>query len=115
MRCGRWCGPSWSAPTRRDRPVLPVILPEIAQIRRRLVLDGWHQQAVAAEEIDLLADADVNIAFAANLMSEPDRLVRRRAPERLVDHPGAGQCMVRGADVVVEQVRVGLVEIDSFV
>src|SRR5262249_48227633 len=103
MRCERWFGPSWSAPTRRDRPVLPLILPEIAQIGRRLVLDGGHQQAVTAEEVNLLADADVNIAFAANRMSEPDRLVRHSAPERLVDHPGPGQRMVRGGDVVVEQ------------
>ena len=37
---------------------------EIAQVRRRLVLLGRHQQAVAAQEIVLLADADMIVASA---------------------------------------------------
>src|SRR2546429_152974 len=34
---------------------------EISQVRRRLVLAGGHQQAIAAQPIDFLADADQRI------------------------------------------------------
>jgi hypothetical protein len=40
---------------------------EKAQIRRRLVLRGGHQQAVAAEVIDLLADADAALPVMASV------------------------------------------------
>src|ERR1700704_4928349 len=47
---------------------LPVGLLEVAQIRRRLVLLGGHQQAVGTEVIDLVADAHMGIAFAADFV-----------------------------------------------
>src|SRR5216683_1277045 len=91
----------------------PIVLPKITQIRRRLVLHGGHQEAVAAEVINLLANADMNIAFAANLVAKPDRFAAGDASEGLVDHPWPGQRMVDGGDVVVQQVAIGLVEIDA--
>src|SRR5579871_4721865 len=94
---------------------LPIVLPEVAQIRWRLVLLGGHQQAVAAEVIDLLADADVNVALAADLMAEPDRSLGLHAPVRLVDDPRPRQRVICRGDVVMEQVRIGFVEIDSLV
>ena len=55
----------------------------------------------------------MRIAFAANTMAEPQRLVAGDAPVGLFDHPGPGQCMVHGGNVVVQQVLVGLVEVDA--
>ena len=54
---------------------LPIVFPEIAQIGRRLVLLGGHQEAIAAAETVLAADADMVVTFAANLVAVPDRLV----------------------------------------
>src|ERR1700730_18142809 len=93
--------------------ILPVVLLEIAQIGRRLVLHGGHQEAVAAEEINLVADADMSISFAASRAAEPSRLVGRAAPVGCVHQPRPSQGMVDGGDVVVQQIRVGLVEIDA--
>jgi hypothetical protein len=50
---------------------LTIVLLEIAQIRRRLVPHSGHQQPVAAEIINLLADADMSVALAANAVAEP--------------------------------------------
>jgi hypothetical protein len=45
--------------TSRSYETLLFRLIEISQIRRRLVLFGWHQQAVGAQEIAILADDDM--------------------------------------------------------
>src|SRR5258708_3099219 len=92
---------------------LPVVLLEITQIGRRLVLHGGHQEAVAAEVINLLADADMCISFAANRVAEPSRLVGRDASVGFVYKPRAGQGMIDGGNVGVPANRVGLVEIDA--
>src|SRR5262252_701481 len=92
---------------------LPVVRPEIAQIGRRLILFGRHQKAIAATEVMLLTDGDVVVALAANLVAEPDRLVGDDPLVDLVDHPRPGERMVNSCDVVVQQVRIGLVEIDA--
>src|SRR5579883_2278805 len=78
--------------------LLPIVLLEIAQIGRRLVLLGRHQVAVAAEEIVLLADADMIIALAADHVGKPDRFVADHAPVGLIDDPRPGQRMVDGGD-----------------
>jgi len=67
--------------------VLPLILLEIAQIGWRLVLHRWHQQAIGAEIVHLIADADMCVVFTAHGMAEPDRLVIWGAPVGLVDRP----------------------------
>src|SRR5260221_197475 len=71
------------------------------------------RKAHAAEEITLLADADMCISFAANRVAEPSRLVGRDAPVGFVDQPRPGQGMIDGGNVVVQQIRGGLVEIDA--
>jgi hypothetical protein len=52
---------------------------EVAQVGRRLVLLGRHKVAVGAKKIVLLADADVVIAFAANLVGKPERFIAYHA------------------------------------
>src|SRR5215510_3666356 len=93
--------------------MLSVGLLEIAQVGRRLVLLGRHKVAVGAEKVVLLTDADVVIAFAANLVGKPERFIAYHASIGLLDHPRPGQRMVDGGDVVAHQVRIGLVEIDA--
>src|SRR5262249_17510444 len=123
MMCAS-CGRSWQANSSRRprnaqgdrfsaRPILPIVLLEIAQIRRRLVLHSGHQEAVAAEEVNLLTDPDMSILFAANRVAEPGRLVGRGAPVGFVYQPWPGQSMIDGGDVIVQQIRVGLIEIDA--
>jgi hypothetical protein len=47
-------------------------LPEISQVRKRLVLPGWHEEAISAQEIVFVADLYVIVGFAAVLLP-PDR------------------------------------------
>src|SRR5215471_17225601 len=61
--------------------ILPVVLLEIAQIGGWLVFHGGHQQAVTGKIINLLADADMSIAFATNLVAKPERLIAHDATE----------------------------------
>src|SRR5258708_15372802 len=123
MMCAS-CGRSWQANSSRrprnahgdsfsGRPILPIVLLEITQIRRRLVLHGGHQEAVAAEEVNLLTDPDMSILFAANRVAEPGRLVGRGAPVGFGHQPWPGQSMIDGGDVVVQQIRVGLLGLDA--
>src|SRR5580658_6386658 len=66
----------------RPLPSLPRLL-EIAQVRRRLILLGGHQHAVAAEEIVFRADDDLVVALVAGRQGEL-RLRFGIVPERLV-------------------------------
>src|SRR5260370_5129557 len=86
---------------------------EVPQVRRRLVLLGGHQEPVGTEKIDVLVDADVNIAFGAETLVKPDWFIAHDAPKGPIDHPWPGQRMVDRGDVVVQQIRIGLVEIDA--
>src|SRR5260370_17058572 len=90
MMCAS-CGRSWQANSSRrprnahgdsfsGRPILPIVLLEITQIRRRLVLHGGHQEALSAEEGNLLTHPDISTLFPANRPAEPGRLVGRGAP-----------------------------------
>src|SRR5262249_49483575 len=73
------------------RPLLLHLI-EILQIRRRLVLAHWHDGAVGAEEIDLLADGDVRLTLIAIVVRPPDLIAtsesfeyRPRPRERIVN------------------------------
>src|SRR6202023_2211209 len=66
---------------------------EISQIGRRLVLLGRHQEPIPAQEIVLLADGDLPVAFG-NIILRPDRTRIRVAHVFLVDGPRARQGMV---------------------
>src|ERR1700735_3359491 len=79
----------------RPSPSLPRLV-EISQIWRRLVLHGGHQEAVPAEEIDFLADADMHVVLGAHGLLPPDRLVGLGAAIVLGHHPGTGQRVVDG-------------------
>src|SRR6266478_3588258 len=74
---------------------------EIPQIRRRLILQGWHQVAICTEEIVFLADDDVTVVLGA-VVFEPDHVTV--AAIALVHGPWSRQCMVDGGDVVVQDV-----------
>ena len=91
-------------------PSLPGLL-EISQVRRRLVFLGGHEQAVAAQEKALVVDFDVAVALGTNLL-DPFRLLDRHAGIGLGDRPRPGQRVVDGRDLVVEDVRIGLVGVD---
>jgi hypothetical protein len=85
-----------------DAAILPGVLLEIAQIWRRLVLFGGHQEAVGAKEINFLADANMSVAFGADLVAKPDRFLARDAPVGLGHHPRSAQRMVDGGDIIVK-------------
>jgi hypothetical protein len=69
-----------------------------------------HQEVVAVEVINLIADAEVSIRFAANRLAEPVDLSTGDAGG-LVDQLRPGHRMVDGGDVVVQQVGIGLAKL----
>src|SRR6267142_425493 len=87
---------------------------EIAQIRWWLILLDRHQEAVGAEEIVLLADDDMNIVFGADVLAPPDRSLGGDTAVVLGDGPGPRQRIVDHGDLVVQHVRISLVEINPF-
>src|ERR1700681_703263 len=100
-----------SAKASRRPPSLPCLV-EVTQIRRRLVLAGRHQNAVAAEEIDLLVDRDQAAALRAIGLVPFGMLVIGVAQIFLVHGPRPRQRMVDHGDLVMQDVAVGLVDID---
>src|SRR5262245_39461084 len=103
-------GPAMTRRARRS--LLELVLLEVAQARRRLVLAGRHQQAVGAQEILLLSDLHLVLVLAADglepgCLSLPMIGPRHRpwARERIIDH----------RDVVTQDVWVVLVESDALV
>src|SRR5262249_10959336 len=55
----------------------------------------------------------MDVAFGADVLVPPDLLPRLGAPIILGDGPGTRQRMVDGGDLVVEKVRIGLVQVDA--
>ena len=89
-----------------------LLLREIPRIRRRLILAGRHQQPLRAQVIGIIADLDHGVLGRTGLLV-PDRLRIGIAPVGAVLGPRPRQGMVERRDVVVEQILVGLVEIDA--
>src|SRR5260370_21957882 len=87
-------------------------LPEVAQIRRGLVPPSRHQQPVRAEEIVFLAEDDLVVAFGAVIFGPP-RMWVRVASIGLVDRPRPRQSMVDYRYLVMENARLGLLEIEA--
>jgi hypothetical protein len=81
---------------------------------RQLSLPGGHQETVGAQEIVLVADDDVGIVFSADVFAPPDWLLGRDPTIGLHHGPGARERVVDRGDVVVEEVRVILVEMKPF-
>src|SRR5712692_7229722 len=77
---------------------------EVPQVRRRLVLFGGHEQTVPAQEIDLIADGNVNIVFRAHGLLPPDRLFGWGAAIVFGDRPRASERMIERGDFVVQDV-----------
>src|SRR5260370_20072108 len=83
---------------------------EVLQIRRRLVLPGRHHLAGAVEHIVLVTDIDLKIVLGA------DRLDKDRVPLAMhgLEHgPWATERVVISRDLVVQDVRIRLVQIQS--
>src|SRR5579871_5589097 len=92
----------------RATSLLPRLL-EIAQVRRRLVLLGGHQKPVAGNEIILLADKHVMIGLTAIVVLPQFVAV---APVGLRDRPRPRQRVVDRGDLIVQEIRIVLVEIN---
>src|SRR5436305_4405300 len=86
---------------------------EIFQVGRLLALLGGHQAAVGAQEIVLLADDQLVVAFRA-IGFGPVRVRILVAPKGLVHAPGPGQGVIEHGDLVMQDIRIGLVEMEPF-
>src|SRR3982075_2549738 len=80
---------------------------EIAQVGRRLVLAGGHQQPAGGEVIVLGADPHLRLQLAPDAL-EPDRMAL--APVAALHAPRAGQSIVVHRDIVMEDVGLGGIE-----
>src|SRR3982751_1253764 len=66
-------------------------LPEVPQIRRRLLFPRWHEASVSADEITLSADEDIGVVLRAG-MFDPVRIALASIfPD---DRPRTGQSIV---------------------
>src|SRR5215813_11993857 len=99
-----------------DAPFLKVFSPlrllEVFKVGRLLALAHRHQQTVAGDDIIFVAYADVAIVLRADVFG-PDRPRISIAPIAARDGPGPGQRVVDRRDLVVQDVRVGLVRIEA--
>src|SRR5262249_41109908 len=85
---------------------------EISQIRRPLILLGGHQQAIGADHVILVADADMQVVFRADhLFPHWPRI--GVTPVLLLCGPRLGEGVVDDRDLVIEDVTLGLVGIES--
>src|SRR5262249_47349250 len=87
------------------------LLIEIARVRRPLTLPRWHQVAIRAEIIILLADRDMIVVLVAIIFS-PDRV--SVALVALNHGPRTGQRVIDGGDLVIKDIGIGLVEKNPF-
>src|SRR6516225_11473799 len=108
----RLAGPTASISTFAASASLLLRLSEISQIRRRLVLSRRHQVAVFTHPIDLRADAKEWNSLVADILG-PVRQWIEGAPVVLHHRPWTGQCMVGHGDFVMQEVSIGLVEVDA--
>src|SRR5262249_2836623 len=92
-------------------PALPLCLIEIAQVGRGLVLAGRHQLAIGAQEIVVLADDDMVVVLAADVLVPDD--VALLADVSLGDGPRLGEGIVDHGDLVEQSIFGGLVELDA--
>src|SRR5437588_5217333 len=86
---------------------------EISQIRRQLALPGGHQEAIRAQQVILSTDFDMIVVLATIVLSPDWPLFVGFATIGLVDCPRTRQGMVEYRDVVMEDVRIGFVEVNA--
>ncbi len=124
---GRRASPRWSRPRSRrprtssslrsarpraSRALYSSISLEIAQVRRRLILAGRHQEAVGAKEILLLADLHLVLVLAADGL-EPGRFPLPVVGPR--HRPGTRKRIIDHRDVVAQDRSGCPVEVDALV
>src|SRR6266852_928742 len=80
---------------------------EISQIRRRLVFLGGHQQAVAGKEVVFLAEHHMIVGLVAIIVLPQFVAV---TPICLGDRPRPRQRVVDRCDLIVQEVRIVLVQ-----
>src|SRR5205807_1496455 len=96
----------------RTKPASLLRLFEIFQVGRRLVFPDRHEVAIETDEIIVLANAHMRVVLGANRFAPPDRLLRLHAPIVLHDRPRSRESMVDRGNLVVQQVRICLIEIN---
>src|SRR5262245_13029495 len=90
-------------------PSLPPRLIEVSQVRRLLVLLGWHQVAIRAQHVVFLSNADMRICLHTTGL-DPDWIA---VPTIILDHrPRTGQRTVDGSNFVMQNLGIGFVEIN---
>src|SRR5260370_25712356 len=111
---------SWRSPRRpwgaeQDRRGSAVIsgLFEVAQIWWRLVLADRHQIAICTDIVVLLAHVDVNVVLGTDLLGPPGRPRFFVARVILDNRPGTRIGTIDQRYLIMQDVRVGLIEIDT--
>src|ERR1700730_8629855 len=84
---------------------------EIFEIGRRLILLGGHQDSVPVQEIVFLADDDQIVALGARRFA-PVWARIRIGPKCLVHAPRSRQGMVERGYLVMQNIRIALVEME---
>src|SRR5215470_6037071 len=83
---------------------------EVSQVRWRLVLPGRRKIAIVADRVDLLAQRYILIVVRAKVLDPFYVAIASIAPRH---GPRTGERMIDRRDLVVEEIRVALVEIDA--
>src|SRR5207302_6148811 len=86
---------------------------EVPQIWWRLVFFGRHQIAVRTEIVVFLAQANPNVGLGTDLLGPPGGPGVFVARVILGHRPGTRIGMIDQRDLIMQDVRVGLVEIDA--
>src|SRR5262249_40932028 len=99
---------------RRRTTLIPRLVEEF-EVRPALALAGRHQEAVATDEIVILADHDVVVTLGADIF-EPYGLLAAEevAPVGLHDRPWTREGVVIGRNFAAQHCLVGLVEVHAF-
>src|SRR6266850_2507795 len=87
---------------------------EIPQVRRLLALLCGHEKAVRAYHVVVFADSKMEVGFGAVLFRPFGKDVLRVAPVVLCHRPGTRECVVNHGDLVMGDVRIGLVDVKAF-
>src|SRR5215510_10922648 len=85
---------------------------EVPQVRRGLAFPGRHQEAIAAQHVVLIADAHELLAFGADVLDPGWPRIRITAIV-FENGPGTRQAIVDDRQVIMQKVRIGLVEINT--
>ena len=95
------------------RPNLVRRFLEVSQVGGRLVLLGRHQETIRAQHISLLADYDMIVVLGTIVIAPERSFLVWFATVCFVDGPRTRQCMVDYRDIVMEDIRIGFVQVNS--